>query len=360
MSEATANPEYNPSGYGDCIDTNRLPWIPVPNVSGMFIKPVRASSESGIFSLIYKLEAGTSMPSAVYLGGMDMLILSGKAEYDQDGTKSILEPGIWGFISANSKVNAIVAIEDTEVLANFFSGVAFLDNNGALDSLFTAADVLSLARESSVTLVPNSLSACMQEGTIPYAGNGEPLAIAASDNASKIVDEPVSTSSNGFAVTHPHFVDTRSVPWLVLPTMPDVGLKLLRVSEETGFVSLIVRHNGLADPHTHLGASDFLVLTGALGVRAGPPEGYGPGMWFYEPAGARHDATQRVTDEDLIYTANIYGPLFFDQGKGTPIDYILSWMDYKEMAAAGGVKLVPSTNPSDSNLLAWAPLKASN
>ena len=28
-----ANPEYNPSGVGDCIDTNKLPWIPVPNAS---------------------------------------------------------------------------------------------------------------------------------------------------------------------------------------------------------------------------------------------------------------------------------------------------------------------------------------
>ena len=97
-----------------------------------------------------------------------------------------------------------------------------------------------------------------------------------------------------------------------MPTMPDVGLKLLRVSEETGFVSMIVRHNGVALPHSHIGASDFLVLSGALGVRAGPPEGYGPGMWFYEPAGARHEETQRVTDEDLIYTANIYGPLVLD------------------------------------------------
>ena len=50
--------------------------------------------------------------------------------------------------------------------------------------------------------------------------------------------------------------------------MEDVGLKILRVSQETGYVLLIVRHNGVADPHTHVGASDFLVLQGQLGVRA--------------------------------------------------------------------------------------------
>ena len=35
---------------------------------------------------------------------------------------------------------------------------------------------------------------------------------------------------------HPHFVDTRAVPWLVFPASPDVGLKLLRISEETGTI----------------------------------------------------------------------------------------------------------------------------
>ena len=50
-----ANPEYNPSGVGDCIDTNKLPWIPIPNAPGMSIKPARASGESGIFSLIFNI-----------------------------------------------------------------------------------------------------------------------------------------------------------------------------------------------------------------------------------------------------------------------------------------------------------------
>ena len=46
MSEAAANPEYTPSGVGDCIDTNKLPWIPIPNAPGMSIKPARASGET--------------------------------------------------------------------------------------------------------------------------------------------------------------------------------------------------------------------------------------------------------------------------------------------------------------------------
>ena len=69
-----ANPQYNPIGVADCIDTNKLPWMPLPNVPGMSIKPARASGETGIFSLIFKLDAGSALPASVYLGGMDMLI----------------------------------------------------------------------------------------------------------------------------------------------------------------------------------------------------------------------------------------------------------------------------------------------
>ena len=52
MSETLANPEYNPAGVGDCIDTNKLPWLPLSNAKGLSIKPARASTESGIFSVI--------------------------------------------------------------------------------------------------------------------------------------------------------------------------------------------------------------------------------------------------------------------------------------------------------------------
>jgi hypothetical protein len=119
---------------------------------------------------------------------------------------------------------------------------------------------------------------------------------------------------------------------------------------------MIIKHNGVAGPHYHLAAADFLVLSGRIGYRLGPAEGYGPGVWFFEPAGARHDATQRIGTEDLIYTANVYGPLQFDSGRGTPIAAVVSWMQYKKMAESSGTRLVRNTFADDSSLLAWAPL----
>jgi hypothetical protein len=61
-------------------------------------------------------------------------------------------------------------------------------------------------------------------------------------------------------------------------------------------------------------------------------------------------------EEDLIYTANVYGPIQFDEGQGTPIVAVQSWMQYKEIADASGTELVRSTFEGDASLLAWAPI----
>ena len=130
--EESFNPEYNPLGAEGSIDTNAMPWISIKDVKGLHVKPIRVSPESGMFSLIYKLDKGCSFPSSVYLGGMDMLVLSGQLSYFQDDKESVLAPGTWGFIAANSKVNSITAIEDTEVLANFYSALALLKDDGSI------------------------------------------------------------------------------------------------------------------------------------------------------------------------------------------------------------------------------------
>ena len=62
-------------------------------------------------------------------------------------------------------------------------------------------------------------------------------------------------------------------------------------------------------------------------------------------------------EEDLIYTANVYGPLQFDEGQGTPIAAVLSWMQYKELAISAGIELVYNTFEGDSSIMAWAPIK---
>ena len=348
------NPDFNPTGIEGGVDTNRIPWIEIAAVPGLAIKPLRASSESGMFSVVVHLRKDTHLQHLVYLGAMDLMVLSGAMEYPAGPLAARLEPGIWGYAPANSRIDELVAREDTEFLANFYGPIAFLgDNNKSVDHLITALDVISMAREHNITLVPNTLAECMQPRPDTQGGESQPLAITSAD-AKELVASITDSAAAPFR--HAHFVDTRRLPWIVNPGLPDIALKVLRVSEETGVTSLIVRHNGVADPHYHLGAADFLVLSGHIGYRAGPPEGYGPGVWFFEPAGARHEATQRIGTEDLIYTANVYGPVQFDEGEGTPIVAVLSWMQYKALAETSGGALVRNTYANDSTMLAWAPL----
>ncbi len=351
------NPEFNPTGIEGGVDTNAIPWIALPQAPGVAIKPLRASTESSMFTVVVKLDKGTELSGLIYLGAMDMMVLSGAMTYPEGPMAGRLEPGTWGYVPANAKIERLLADEDTEFLANFYGPVAFLDQDGkGITSVLTCLDIIAAARDRGVTLVPNTLAECMQERPRAYQGPAEPLAIAGGDSKALVVAAEGVAADVGRSV-HPHFIDTRCVPWVVNPELPDIGLKILRVSEETGIISLIVRHNGVAGPHYHLAAADFMVLSGHIGYRAGPPEGYGPGVWFYEPAGARHEATQRVGDhEDLIYTANVYGPTQFDDGPGTPISAVLSWMQYKEMADAANIDLVKNTFANDASLLAWAPI----
>ena len=353
------NPDYTPTGIEGGVDTNSLPWIPLDIAAGISIKPLRASSESGMFSVVIRLESGTSLSRLAFLGAMDMMMLSGELRYEGDLLSAEVVPGVWGYIPANSRVDGLIASEAAEFLANFYGPLAFLDaDDQSVARLLTALDIARMAQQHGIPLVPNTLAECMEARQVEYSGPAVPLEIAGSD-AKLLVTQPEGVGD--MTQVHPHFVDTRAVPWLVDPNLPDIGLKVLRVSEETGTTSLIVRHNGVAGPHYHLGAADFMVLSGRIGYRAGPPEGYGPGVWFFEPAGARHDATQRIgEDEDLIYTANVYGPVQFDEGRGTPITAVQSWMQYKEAADAAGFKLVSNRFEGDGSLLAWSPIGSAN
>ena len=347
------NPNFNPTGIEGGIDTHQIPWINWPGAPGMALKPLRASGESGMFSAIVKLSAGAKIPATVHLGPMDLFVLSGALTLPEGPVAATATVGTFGYIPANTQIEAREINQDVEYLGNFYGPVAFLQGDTrSVSSLLTANDMKLAAANKGLTLVPNTLAECMQPRGASHAQTADPVTISP-----EVLTVPAATSQSP-AVTsgQAHFIDTRQVPWLVNEALPDIALKVLRVSEETGITSLVVRHNGVAGPHYHLGAADFLVLSGHIGYRAGPPEGYGKGVWFFEPAGARHEATQQIGEEDLIYTANVYGPVQFDEGPETPIVAVQSWMQYKALADANNVPLVRSTVAGDTTWLAWAPL----
>ena len=54
------------TGIEGGIDTNLVPWIPLPYARGLSIKPLRASAESGMFTAIVRLERGSALPEMVH------------------------------------------------------------------------------------------------------------------------------------------------------------------------------------------------------------------------------------------------------------------------------------------------------
>lgn len=355
MKGAEYNPEWQPEGFEGGVDTNALPWIDMPQMPGCAMKPLRVSRETGAFTLIIKMKAGTTQPTHVLLGACDTFILSGKLANPKGPSAGEMGPGVWGYAPAGVTVEGNTAIEDTEYLTTFYSGAAFLNQTGSVADLLMGTDVMAAAQKREVPLLPQTLEEAMQEAPPKYPGAAEPLQCGTSSGGwDRISKADVPTS---LELSNPHWVDTNALPWISNPEAPEIAIKVMRISAETGFVSLMVRQNGQAPPHYHLGASDFFITSGRIGYRAGPPEGYGPGTYMWEPAGARHEATQRVPTctEDLIYTANLYGPIQFDSGVGTPVLLVQSWMQYLEAAKAFNSPLLASTFPGDqATLLAQA------
>ena len=179
MSEGSLafNPEFDPDGAEGGVDTNLLPWLPLSGVAGFSLKPLRASMESGMFSVIVRLEKGAVLERLLSLSGMDLLVLSGALDYADDSGESHLEPGIWGYLSANTCMQRLTAAEESELLVNCYGAFAMLSPGNQVDRLVTSADIRQMALQAGISMVPNTLAECMVERE-PYTGDGEPLAIA--------------------------------------------------------------------------------------------------------------------------------------------------------------------------------------
>jgi len=343
------NPEWDPDGNEGGVDTNSLPWLPLSMLPGCSIKPLRASRETGSFVALFKVAKGFAFPKTYYLGASDSFVLSGNITFPNGPMSGSMGAGYWGYVPGNVVIEGAFAEEDTEYLATHYAPVAWLDAEDKIMGMLTGKDIRTMAAANGLSLLPNTLAEALQNKPPAYTGAAEPLACM--DGTAQAMNGPVQKLASDALSTGPHFVDTNTLPWIVNPEAPEIGLKVMRISAETGFVSLIVRQNGQAAPHYHLGPADFFITNGRIGYRAGPKEGYGPGTYMFEPAGARHEATQRVTEDDLIYTANLYGPIQFDSGVGTPILLVQSWMQYLEAANAFNTPLLKSTFPDDESTL---------
>ena len=123
------NPDFSPTGIEGGVDTHCVPWLTLAQAPGLFLKPLRASNESGMFTVIARLRSGTQLAPLVHLGAMDMLVLSGSMTYLEGPLAGTLEAGTWGYIPANTRSAGLRANNDVECLINCYGPVAFCDED---------------------------------------------------------------------------------------------------------------------------------------------------------------------------------------------------------------------------------------
>ena len=101
------------------------------------------------------------------------------------------------------------------------------------------------------------------------------------------------------------------LPWHSLGD--GASYRLLRTSVETGQFSIILRLVAGATfaAHYHLGAGEFLMLSGELQYKDSVAK---KGDWGYEPLGAVHADTHVDVDTELLFIG--YGPIAFTNDNG--------------------------------------------
>jgi hypothetical protein len=125
-------------------------------------------------------------------------------------------------------------------------------------------------------------------------------------------------------------------PWIPFPGAEGIGIKVLRVSSETGTWTALFQcaaGSGFAR-HKHLGAGEYLMVSGKMEVRGGVQNGgitAVAGDYGYEPTGMIHDWTNFV--EDTVFYFTNYGALQFMDDEDNTVA-VLDWQGILNIAAS--------------------------
>jgi len=141
------------------------------------------------------------------------------------------------------------------------------------------------------------------------------------------------------------YMNVAAMPWLPHPAMPGTHFKVLRTSAETGAWTVLFKNaRGSSVPrHEHLGAGEYLILSGKAEIRGGVEKGgitaYA-GDYGYEPSGVIHDST--YFPEDTIYFFTNHGPVKFIDDDNN----ILAVVDWRAVRALEATLLAQMATPA--------------
>jgi hypothetical protein len=132
--------------------------------------------------------------------------------------------------------------------------------------------------------------------------------------------------------------------WLPFGDTAGIEFKLLRVSQETGTWTALFKcapQSSFAR-HRHLGAGEYLMISGEMDVRGGARAGgitAVAGDYGYEPNGIIHDSTE-FPRETVFYFTN-HGPIQFIDEKDDTV-FVLDWKGLLDLEAAMRESLQPA------------------
>ena len=140
------------------------------------------------------------------------------------------------------------------------------------------------------------------------------------------------------AVIKDTYIHVDGEPWL--PFSEGIEFKVLRTSSETGIWTVLFKcaKGSSFARHEHLGAGEYLMLSGHVEVRGGVQKGgitaYA-GDYGYEPTGSIHDST--YFPEDSIFYFTNYGPIRFIDDEDKTL-FVLDWQGVRGLEAQGKQK----------------------
>lgn len=97
-------------------------WAP-----GIEFKTLRTSSETGVWTVLFKCEAGSSFPAHIHYGAGEYFVITGRMDYRM----GIAQTGDYGYEPLGAYHEETRFLEDTELLFTNHGPVAFIDENRA-------------------------------------------------------------------------------------------------------------------------------------------------------------------------------------------------------------------------------------
>ena len=132
------------------------------------------------------------------------------------------------------------------------------------------------------------------------------------------------------------YVHPDDLAWIPFPGVEGIGMKVLRVSSETGaWTVLFQMEAGSGFPrHKHLGAGEYMMIKGEIEVRGGVKNGgitAVAGDYGWEPTGMIHDWTNAVVASEFLFTN--HGALQFMDDDDNTVG-VLDWQGILAIEAA--------------------------